>query len=124
MTQLDYMEEKMLFSLWFKSDDPHFNDIEAMCESIRGWELYSHPDTPWDYYGTRVAGLTTCQWGVVEIGSREGMHPFQQTPYVHEFAHAIQKCDAPLPLDPGTDGYHANWQRSGIYSAIEYATRW
>lgn len=68
----------------------------------------------WWSFGKMVAGLTYCDNGAIVIGNRP---PFESA-LPHELAHALQNCE-PLPPYNDTEGFHSNWERDGIYYAIE-----
>lgn len=73
----------------------------------------------WWSFGRNVAGMTYCENGSIVIGSQ----PPAGSALVHEMGHALQGC-APLGPDNPKDHYHSNWDRDGIYAAIDKATTW
>lgn len=86
------------------------------CARLADWNLYPYPEPTWrDNFGKKVAGVTNCSKSLSIIGSDDP----RRNALAHEFAHTLQRCDAPLPVDLGLDGDHANWNRDHIYDAIE-----
>jgi hypothetical protein len=89
------------------------------CEQIGGYSLYSRPDhwVPLGWTdGRKVAGTSYCNklfQPRIEV-SMKHHHVL-----LHELHHAAQGCDAPNPIDEGTDDAHSNWNRTGAYERIQ-----
>jgi hypothetical protein len=100
------------------------NDIESKMvdymgdyKLLKGYSIYLHPVDSWtDDFGRRVGGYTACGTKQMHIG-------LGQEAIAHEIAHALQNCNAPLPIDDGMDIDHADWLRDRIYLQIEKVSR-
>lgn len=80
---------------------------------LAGWRLQVINAENWKHGDIAVAGLTYCTVQTMYIHNR----PFGRNAITHEYVHAIQNC-APLgPYDPKLAG-HSNWDRDGIWEAI------
>jgi hypothetical protein len=88
------------------------------------FRLYSHSDA--SFAGGRsedggilmVGGVALCPQLILQVGTDTHL---KKTALAHEIAHALQMCDAKLPLDNGVDYHHADWYREGIFQAIDKA---
>lgn len=94
-----------------------------ICESLDGYSLFIHPEEKWDCdkNGECVAGRSFCVERRVEVATPIEAYSLRYSSLIHEIAHLVQDCKAPMPIDPGQDEAHADWNRDGIYDAIEKA---
>lgn len=80
-----------------------------VCQAVGGMAIYvwHTADGSWtDAYGRRVAGLTWCDLGAVEVGSTD----YWSGAYHHELAHVAQ-C-------PEQDAEHRTWEGLGVWQAL------
>lgn len=94
-----------------------------ICESLEGYSLFIHAEPKWDCgpKGECVAGRSFCLERRVEVATPIEAYSLRYSSLIHEIAHLVQDCKAPLPIDPGLDEAHADWDRDGIYDAIDKA---
>lgn len=100
-------------------NDPHFKTFEQMCASLEGYTVWASLDVKWQQPSGRwVYGETACWFATMQFG---GTVPLGEGSFSHELAHAIQRCDAPLPMDDPKSPDHPNWHRAGIYDSLARA---
>lgn len=118
---LSAFEERMINEFSFRVLDPRFRDRKKVCESMKLWKVWLHPDGCWiDRWGRNVCGITDCTLGVVQVGAlRDATETPGTTAYAHEMAHVIQRCNATQPPDQGQNADHANWTRDHIYDVVD-----
>lgn len=130
---LNHLVDQALDAATFTTDW-RFNDQLGNCQKLWGWRVYTKPfwnytiktsDTPTGpLVDTLVSGHTMCSQKLIVVGTPnitfEGHTVWRASSVVHEIFHALQDCASPQPIDSGTDYYHSNWVRDGIYNAIEY----
>lgn len=78
------------------------------------------PATDTDPWGRKVRGYTRCSTKEMVVWGYP-VHPSFSS-LGHETVHAMQQCAPRLPVDPGHDEDHADWQREGIDAAIAELT--
>lgn len=117
--QLQESVDATLDSLQFTSD-PRLQDTQAACGQLAGWNVYTVKAEQWDSWGVMIQGSASCWNRVIKIHTPPS-HRWEETALVHEFMHVIQGCEALKPIDSGSDEDHANWQRDGVWSAIDAA---
>lgn len=111
-------ESRFLMMLGKYSTDPKTLDA---CGKLKGWSIYPMPTPSFvDAYGRKVAGWTNCQLNFSVAGA--GYPAKWALP--HELVHALQRCEATGPVDPGQDDYHANWVRDGLRRVVDYMETW
>lgn len=86
------------------------------CQKVKGYVLYVQENTHWiDGWGRDIMGATVCQSQAMQVGA----DPPDKGALMHEYAHAIQRCETPPPTDIGHDADHSNWSRTGIDDALK-----
>lgn len=89
--------------------------FKTACERMDSTTLWVQPEYWWvDEVGRKVTGLTSCTRRQIQVG---WMYDVRLTSMGHEYAHVVQNCEPPAPIDRGEDASHANWRRDGIYFA-------
>jgi hypothetical protein len=90
------------------------------CEQLKGYSVYTRP-TKWqrpflETGKNYISGLAYCN---AMFGLR--IEVSLTTPHVllHEFHHAAQGCNPPMPIDDGLEYTHSNWNRSGANARID-----
>lgn len=87
---------------------------------LNGFAVYTDAHETFFSNGVRVGGWCSCRARVIVVGT-PGDGVWARSALVHELFHAMQGCDAPLPVDDGLDADHANWHRDGLFAALESA---
>jgi hypothetical protein len=69
----------------------------------------------WEFpAGRRISGIARCWNHSIELSSKV----IYESSYAHEMLHILQNCEDVLPVDPGFDSSHADWQRNGFTGII------
>ena len=117
------MVERALDGTTFTTDF-RLNDQTENCRNLQGYNVYTKPPGAFQLLTSKgaiewVLGYTTCWQKLIVVSAPENKM-WRRSALVHELIHAIQKCEAPRPVDPDGDPDHANWHRDNIYGAIDY----
>lgn len=87
------------------------------------WRAYTMPEKSFTSFltGERpVGGLANCFNSTLFVGSQAPL----SGALAHEFAHALQGCDAKCEKQPeDADDFHACWYSRGIWQALEVISR-
>ena len=86
------------------------------CSNLKGYKVQQMDTRTWRDDGRSVAGLTWCNYKLIQIGKA----PLRESSLVHEIGHALQGCSPLQPLNP-EDNDHSNWSDGGIFAAVELA---
>ena len=93
-------------------------DMTENCRALNGFSVYTL-DGPWQDGKYNVLGTTTCWSKIIKV-AKPGDGNWLHSALIHELFHAMQKCSATPPIDSGSDDWHSNWVRDGIYDAIDF----
>ena len=119
-TWIDYefIETKLIqfIELAQTTKDDRINTKEKVCKSLKKrYRLYTYQTESFLNHNRSVAGFTECWSGLIVLGKpkidgESGM--------IHELFHVAQNCEPTLPIDPGQDADHSNWERAEIYKTL------
>ena len=113
--RLQQTEDEWLLAMT-KTTDPRLNSMDKACAALKDLYVWVQPHQAcWDYHGEKICGQTSCENNQVLIGDLY----FYASALPHEMVHIAQNCHTPAPADTLRDAYHGNWDRDGIYKAID-----
>ncbi len=81
------------------------------------WQLFIRPGDSFIVNGKEVIGMTYCNSHQIELADRV----WKRAALTHELAHVLQGCLPRSPYEGAPDLSHANWDRDGIWQALEVA---
>ncbi len=84
------------------------------CGDIHKYVVTINPDEVFASDGRVVYATTDCDFHKTILGTRD----YKESALPHEMVHMLQDC---TPLEPTNekDYYHSNWERDGIYKALD-----
>lgn len=119
---LDDRLDAALSSIVFVTD-PEIFDIMEQCQKLVGYRIYTKPTRGFTIPNKPylISGATWCWNKTIVVGTPDN-NDWTKSSIVHEIYHVWQNCNSgDGPPDRLNDTDHANWERYGIYEAIEIA---
>ncbi len=97
----------------------YIEDANIDATRLMGVQIWMVDKPDWvDDWKRHIAGQSFCVYGYMHINNST-FAGWSSLP--HEMMHFLQNCGAVQPPDPNRDSDHANWDRDGIYQAIDKA---
>lgn len=105
--------------------DPRDLYADELCQKLVGFKVYTNAKFSYELpeFSYKVGGHTVCWARAITVGTPYDKN-WRRSSLVHEIYHVWQNCefmpDGGTPDRPN-DIQHYNWERYGIYPAIELA---
>lgn len=110
------LQEAVWWVLQARTSDPRLADPRENCDRLARYSVLTTQTV--DAFPKR-AGICDCPLGVIVVGTPVDRR-WQSSALAHELFHALQSCSSLLPIGPGQDLDHANWDRDGVESAVAW----